>query len=71
MAYYSTIVLHLKAVENKRKLMPETDVSKSTEYSKQIHLQVKKRTNKMMLMNRGKPELSGGLSAFHSPTRTS
>ena len=34
MAYYSTIVLHLKAVENKRKLMPETDVSKSTEYSK-------------------------------------
>ena len=32
MAYYST--LHLKAVENKGNLKPETDVSRSTEYSK-------------------------------------
>jgi len=36
-----------------------------------MYLQVKNEQVKMTLMNHGKPELSEGLSAFHSPRTTS
>ena len=46
MVWYSTMwCYHLKVIENKGNLKPETDVSKSTEYRKKYIYIIKKRTN--------------------------
>ena len=44
----------------------KANVSNSTEYRKNVFAS-KKRINKIILMDHGKPELSGRFSAFHSP----